>query len=60
MHCIINLVFIVLRVRDGTESKYPSVVFLSIVYYIWRCIKPVFGVSDIARLKPVSSATMTS
>ena len=28
--CTINLVFIVLNVRDGTEYKYPSVVFLSI------------------------------
>ena len=28
--CIIGLVFIVLNVRDGTESKYPSIVFLSI------------------------------
>ena len=27
---IVNLVFIVLNVRDGTESKYPSFVFLSI------------------------------
>ena len=31
MACIITLVFIVLNVRDGTESKYPSIVFLSIV-----------------------------
>ena len=30
--CIISLVFIVLNVRDGTESKYPSIVLLSIVY----------------------------
>ena len=30
MACIITLVFIVLNVRDGTESKYPSIVFLSI------------------------------
>ena len=29
--CIIGLVLIVLNVRDGTESKYPSIVFLSIV-----------------------------
>ena len=29
--CIISLVFIVLNVRDGTDSKYPSTVFLSIV-----------------------------
>ena len=29
--CIFGLVFIVLNVRDGTESKYPSIVFLSIV-----------------------------
>ena len=28
---MISLVFIVLNVRDGTESKYPSVVFLSIL-----------------------------
>ena len=28
--CIIGLVFIALNVRDGTESKYPSIVFLSI------------------------------
>ena len=28
--CIISLVFIVLNVRDGAESKYPSIVFLSI------------------------------
>ena len=28
--CIISLVFIVLNVREGTESKYPSIVFLSI------------------------------
>ena len=28
--CIIGLYFIVLNVRDGTESKYPSIVFLSI------------------------------
>ena len=32
--CIISLVFIVLNVRDGTESKYPSIVFLSIYYFI--------------------------
>ena len=31
MHAIISKVFIVLDVRDGTESKYPSIVFLSIV-----------------------------
>ena len=31
MACIITLVFIVLNVRNGTESKYPSIVFLSIV-----------------------------
>ena len=31
MACIITLVFIVLNVRDGTESKYPSIVFLSIL-----------------------------
>ena len=29
--CIISLVFIVLNVRDGIESKYPSIVFLSII-----------------------------
>ena len=28
--CIISKVFIVLNDRDGTESKYPSFVFLSI------------------------------
>ena len=28
--CIINIVVIVLNVRDGTESKYPSIIFLSI------------------------------
>ena len=28
--CMHILVFIVLNVRDGTESKYPSIVFLSI------------------------------
>ena len=28
--CIISLVFIVLNVRDWTESNYPSIVFLSI------------------------------
>ena len=28
--CILSLVFIVLNVRDRTESKYPSIVFLSI------------------------------
>ena len=27
---MISLVFIVLNVRDGAESKYPSIVFLSI------------------------------
>ena len=27
---MISKVFIVLDVRDGTESKYPSIVFLSI------------------------------
>ena len=30
LQCIISLVFIVLNGRDGTESKYPSIVFLSI------------------------------
>ena len=30
--CIICLVFIVLNVIDGTESKYPSIIFLSIYY----------------------------
>ena len=30
--CIISLVFLVLNVRDGIESKYPSIVFLSIVW----------------------------
>ena len=29
--CIIGLDCIVLYVRDGTESKYPSIVFLSII-----------------------------
>ena len=29
--CIISLVFIVSNARDGTESKYPSIFFLSIV-----------------------------
>ena len=29
--CIITLFFIVSNVRDGTESKYPSIVFLSIL-----------------------------
>ena len=28
--CIVSLVLIVLNVRDGIESKYPSIVFLSI------------------------------
>ena len=28
--CIFILVYIVLNVRDGTDSKYPSIVFLSI------------------------------
>ena len=36
--CIISLIFIVLiNVRDGTESKYPSIVFLGIL--IKRYIK---------------------
>ena len=30
--CIFGLVYIVLNVRDRTESKYPSIVFLSIYY----------------------------
>ena len=30
--CKPSLVFMVLNVRGGTESKYPSLVFLSIVY----------------------------
>ena len=30
--CIISWVFIVLNVRDGSESKYPSIVFLSILH----------------------------
>ena len=30
--CIIGLVFIVLNDRGGTESKYPSIVFLSIFW----------------------------
>ena len=32
MHAIISKVFIVLNVRDASESKYPSIVFLSIFY----------------------------
>ena len=36
MVCIITLVFIVLNVRDGTESKYPSIVFLSIYIAHWK------------------------
>ena len=36
--CIISLVFIVLNVRNGTESKYHSIVFLSIlIYLIYIC-----------------------
>ena len=35
--CIIGLVFIVLNVRDGTESKYPSIVFLSI-FLLCMCV----------------------
>ena len=35
MHaCIISLVFIVFNVRDGTESKYPPIVFLSIFAFL--------------------------
>ena len=34
MKCMHNLVFIVLNVRDGTESKYPLIVFLSIHCHI--------------------------
>ena len=34
MKCMHSLVFIVLNVRDGTESKYPSIVFLS-VFPVW-------------------------
>ena len=30
MHVYLVKFFIVLNVRDGTESKYPSIVFLSI------------------------------
>ena len=33
--CIFRLVFIVLDVSYGTESKYPSIVFLSIVLLIY-------------------------
>ena len=33
--CIINLVLIVLNVRGGTESKYPSIVFMSILALLW-------------------------
>ena len=35
--CIISLVSIVLNVRDGAESKYPSIVFLSIHSQTWQC-----------------------
>ena len=34
--CIINLVFNVLNVREGTESRYPSIVFLSISHSSYR------------------------
>ena len=32
--CIISSVFIILNVRDGTESKYPSIVFQSILFIL--------------------------
>ena len=31
VYLVYNVVFIVLNVRDGLESKYPSIVFLSIL-----------------------------
>ena len=34
--CIFGLVYIVLNVRDRTESKCPSIVFLSILIYWWK------------------------
>ena len=40
--CIIGLVFIVLNVRDGTESKYPSIVFLSI--FVLKILHPRYHV----------------
>ena len=38
---MISLVFIVLNVRDGLESKYPSIVFLSI-FVIFACESNLF------------------
>ena len=41
--CIISLVFIVFNVRDGTESKYPSIVLLRILlHFIQMCFAGVF------------------
>ena len=34
MHVYLNLVYIVLNVRDGIESEYPSIVFLVSFYYV--------------------------
>ena len=45
--CIINLVFIVLNVRDRTEPKYPSIVFLSIVTYILKVMWTFKNISEI-------------
>ena len=41
--CIISLVFIVLNVRDGTESTYPFIVFLSIVSIFCDSLHTVHG-----------------
>ena len=35
--CIISLVFIVLNVRDGTKSKYPSIIFSEYISLISYC-----------------------
>ena len=47
--CIISLVFIVLNVGDGTESKYPSIVFLSI------CVMPCLVCAFISTLSLFAS-----
>ena len=38
MKCMLfSLVYIALNVRDGIESEYPSIVFLSLHLYKYEC-----------------------